>query len=791
MFPALTEKIKSYAFQLGADLVGIANIERFAHAPLEMSPKGLLPEAQSVIVCALHHPDGCIEMGGREHPQKMGPYAVQGFMNTHLDHISYEMARYLEDLGYEAIPIAASNIWRYRGYKNLRAVFAPDMSHIYAAVAAGLTELGYHGISMSPEFGPRNRFVSIVTTAPLVPTPLLPGNTLCDRCYQCVKQCLSGALSEEVDGTEDLLIEDRCYTKAKKNLWRCSWGEHFGVDLDLPKPAVVTEENIIETIRQHGLRGGEMGSCLRYCLPPHLRLWDQKYTNAPRRKRIYVPDESIIPPPSPLERANEETKDRQKHSLSASSLQERWMPRHIQDPIIAAAYDSNIDFVWIHDETQMTEIGLDYKQRLPDAIRGVTMGVAVPNNESCSELRSAARYFAERAAFLAARKLEDFGYSVVVCADLPPAAMASVVQPWKQEGWEIVTATFLTSAPLTPRIPEMSAAPADSPPQIYSRVAKRDLTKAVKKAAESFGVDLVGIASSERLTELKAQLSPLMDGETILDATNRGQMWLEYDVEVTRSTRRVKDAYDYLPTAKAVLVMGLRLPQATVRRVGEPPSEAVGPYVFAQYVTQWILREKALQMIKWLKGQGYKAEMSLDLMSTGSYVANPRGLQPNVFCNRFAAICAGLGVLTKGGFVTTEEFGPNMRFVAVITDAPLQADEIQDLQSGQAACWDCQICRKVCPSQAYQEEIALSLEGQQFSFYRLDQKRCDWTAKFALLGGDGIAKMGVNYEVAPPAQITPEALREAMRGFDAVQGHHRCAVESCVVHCPLARLNSK
>jgi epoxyqueuosine reductase QueG len=115
----------------------------------------------------------------------MGPYSVQGLMNTHLDHMSYEMARFLEDLGYDAIPIAASNIWRYRNYKNLNAVFAPDMSHIYAAVTAGLTELGYHGISMSPEFGPRNRFVSIITTAPLDPTPLMPGDTMCDNCMQC------------------------------------------------------------------------------------------------------------------------------------------------------------------------------------------------------------------------------------------------------------------------------------------------------------------------------------------------------------------------------------------------------------------------------------------------------------------------------------------------------------------------------------------------------------------------------------------------------------------------------
>lgn len=200
----------------------------------------------------------------------------------------------------------------------------------------------------------------------------------------------------------------------------------------------------------------------------------------------------------------------------------------------------------------MTELGLDYKQRLPDAFRGVTMGVAVSQNKSGGELRSAAQYFSDGAAFLAARQLDDYGYSVVVCVDLPPSAMASALQSRKQEGWEIVPTTLLTSAPLTPRIPEMSAAPANSRPQIYFRIAQRDLTKAVKKAAKSFGVDIVGIACPERLTQLKAQLSPVMNGEMILHATNRGQRRLEYDVVVTLSPRRVKDAYDYLPTAKTV-----------------------------------------------------------------------------------------------------------------------------------------------------------------------------------------------------------------------------------------------
>ena len=751
----LTGVIKHYAFTLGADLVGVANIERFANAPLMMSPRGIYPEARSVVVCALHHPDGCIEMGGREHPQKMGPYAVQGLMNTHLDHMSYEMARHIEDLGFNAIPIAASNIWRYRNYKGLDAVFAPDMSHIYAAVTAGLSELGYHGISMSPEFGPRNRFVSIITDAVLDPSPLLPGDTLCDNCNQCVTHCLAGALSEELDGFDELVIEDHTYRKVHKNLWRCSWGEHFGVDLDLPKPAVVTEENIIQTVREKGLRGGEMGSCLRHCLPPHLRMWDRDYTDAPRRRHLYEPTTEQ-------------------------------MPRYVQEEFTAAALAADVDIVLIHDEAGMEALGLDYQQRLPDAVRAVTMGVAIPKGtDTYMEVWSAGKYFADREAYLAARKLEDLGYSVVVSSDLPMNVMAPAFADATPEGWEMLTATFLTSAPLVADDPATMAKAL--PAQATGSRSVRCLTSALKKAAEGFGCDQVGIASVARLSELKRQLAPTMGGEKTFNAVNKGVRWLEFEAEVTEETRQIKDAVDYLEDAAAVVVLGLRLPEATVRRVAQPPAEVVGPYVFAQYIAQWILREKALQVVKWLHARGYRAEVSLDLMGTGSIVANPRGLQHSVFSNRFAAVAAGLGAIARGGFVTTTEFGTNVRYVAVVTNAPLTADALPEFDALLGACEGCEICVNACPPGAYSDEVEVTVEGQTIRFRRLDQLRCDWCARHALMGGDGFKHMGVDQDIYPPDEITPEALAEAFNQFDTVQGHHRCGVESCVVNCPMSR----
>jgi epoxyqueuosine reductase len=49
---------------------------------------------------------------------------------------------------------------------------------------------------LTPEYGPRVRFGSILSTADLPPDPLLD-NRLCTSCMRCVKMCPSSALNKE------------------------------------------------------------------------------------------------------------------------------------------------------------------------------------------------------------------------------------------------------------------------------------------------------------------------------------------------------------------------------------------------------------------------------------------------------------------------------------------------------------------------------------------------------------------------------------------------------------------
>jgi len=339
----LTLKVKEFAYQLGADLVGIANIERYSNAPIAMSPQGILPTAKSVVVCAIHHPDAAIELDGEIHPQVMGPYRIQYAINNKLDYLSFSIAQMLDNLGHKAVPIASSNIWRYRGYKELDANFAPDISHIYGGVCAGLGELGWNGLCITPEYGARNRFVSIITDAELTPTPLYNGPKICDMCGECIRKCPTNAYRKEVNGTKNVVVDGKDHIFCNKNLWRCAWGEHFDLDLDLPIPEKVDEQVLLEHVAKYGTRGGEFGVCLKVCLPKHLRHWDKDYCKkTARRKRHVTP--SNLP-----------------------------VHRRVYDTVLTHARKWDLNSVHFLSQETLKNAGIDITTQLPDGVSAILL----------------------------------------------------------------------------------------------------------------------------------------------------------------------------------------------------------------------------------------------------------------------------------------------------------------------------------------------------------------------------------------------------------------------------------
>ena len=758
----LSIKVKEYAYNLGADLVGVANIERYCNAPIMMSPQGILPTAKSVVVCAIHHPDACIELGGEISPQHMGSYEVQGVMNDKLDLLSFKIARFLEAEGYQTVPISASNIWRYRQYKELNAIFAPDISNIYSSVAAGLSELGWHGIALTPEYGPRNRFVSIITEAPLKPDPLYNGPKLCDMCGECIKACPMDAYRKEVNGVKTIEIEGREYRFANKNLWRCSWAEHFGLDLDLDIPEKVDEDVIMQYYEKYGRRGGAMGVCIKCCLPAHLRIKDTSYTKYYRRKRHCAPVGLPI-------------------------------HRSLIDKINTIAYNYHIDSVAYISKRTLEEEGIDIKQYLPDGNGAILLTIefnkpemnncTVPGKEKAilNDQSRSASFLANFAGLDIARELEKVGYTALGHTVIDNSRLAQLASIKSCENKVQVLAHIITSAELDDNIYKNCSTDC-------SANNTEELTSFMKRYGIAAGGDMVGIASAKTLSDISEQLAKVKGNEEILLAKNKKSLFQPFDADVKKINREILNASAYLEDAKTVIVVGMHFPDAPVHRATKPPAEPVGPYIFSQYEVERLLGQTGLAIVKKLEQMGYKAMYTFDMMNMGSHIASPRGYLYNSFCNTFEAIAAGLGEMAHNGNVYTKEFGINQRFVAIVTDAELIADKVNITGKVDEYCSECDICKNTCPAKAYMpdNESEININGKTFTYTPIDTKKCDWASKYALMNEDGFKYEGSDVNIPVPKKIDGESLKEALRQLDPMQKHLTITAEACIINCPYA-----
>ncbi len=199
------ETVKQMGKEMGADLVGIADMNRFEGTPKQFDPRYIFPEAKVMIVLAYRIPRGIFR--GIEEGTYFSNYPSIGYAGMNQvfgPMILWNLTRYIEDEGYDAVPIAningseAINIFNGNFKTDWSVPVSPEkpypdilINFRFSAYYAGLGEIGYSRLFLSPEFGPMNRFVVILTDAPLTPDPIYHGPAICDRCKLCVKNCPS------------------------------------------------------------------------------------------------------------------------------------------------------------------------------------------------------------------------------------------------------------------------------------------------------------------------------------------------------------------------------------------------------------------------------------------------------------------------------------------------------------------------------------------------------------------------------------------------------------------------
>ncbi len=124
-------------------------------------------------------------------------------LNNFLDRSALQMALFIQNQGFQALPIAASQIIDWDRQQ-------AHVSHKRIGILAGLGWIGRNNLLVNPDFGSRFRLVTVLTDMPLA-----PGSSLefgCGACRACLKPCPAQAI-KEAPGQFD---HQACYEKLKE-----------------------------------------------------------------------------------------------------------------------------------------------------------------------------------------------------------------------------------------------------------------------------------------------------------------------------------------------------------------------------------------------------------------------------------------------------------------------------------------------------------------------------------------------------------------------------------------------
>jgi len=196
---ANTEKLKTLVRQWGGSLFGVADLRTFRKEEI-LLPASTIDPLPFAISLAYRLSDPILE--GIEGQPTQHYFHHYQRINILLDTIALILHSAIQEAGYQAMPIAASQLVDWKKQQ-------AHLSHKHIARAAGLGWIGRNNLLVNERFGSRIRLVTILTDLPLVVEA--PVSRDCGSCRECLAVCPAGAIHDQPTDFDHV----RCYEQLK------------------------------------------------------------------------------------------------------------------------------------------------------------------------------------------------------------------------------------------------------------------------------------------------------------------------------------------------------------------------------------------------------------------------------------------------------------------------------------------------------------------------------------------------------------------------------------------------
>ncbi len=182
-----SDDVKRILAELGADLCGIAPVDRFAEAPRGFHPLDIYEDCRSVVVFARRVPAGSLFAHSRV------PYTrANDQVTAEVDSITFRAALRLEDGGMRCVIIPTDD--PYEHWEAERSHGRGILSLRHAGLLAGLGVLGRNTLLINERFGNMIQIGAVLTDAELEGDPLADYEACAPDCDRCIEACTAWAL---------------------------------------------------------------------------------------------------------------------------------------------------------------------------------------------------------------------------------------------------------------------------------------------------------------------------------------------------------------------------------------------------------------------------------------------------------------------------------------------------------------------------------------------------------------------------------------------------------------------